>query len=69
VNWMHLAYDRDQWQAIVNTKESLDSIKGGEFLDYLIDCSLLMIDCSLLKKASPPCRKLLNLFIKNYLHT
>jgi hypothetical protein len=28
VDWMHLAQDRDQWQALVNTV----SITGGEIL-------------------------------------
>jgi hypothetical protein len=30
-DWMHLAQDRDQWQALVN--EPLDSMKGREILD------------------------------------
>jgi hypothetical protein len=28
VDWMHLAQDRDQWRAVVNT-----AMKGGKFLD------------------------------------
>jgi len=33
VDWMHLAQDRDQWQAPVNTVMNNGSIKGGEFLE------------------------------------
>jgi len=44
---MHVAHDRDQWQILVNiVMNLLDSIKGGEFLDY--------IDYQLLKKDSAP---------------
>jgi hypothetical protein len=36
VDWMHLAWDRDQWQALLNSvmngNEPSSSIKGGEFL-------------------------------------
>jgi hypothetical protein len=32
VHWIHLAQDRDQWQALVNTV-LLGSVKGGEFHD------------------------------------
>jgi len=32
---MHVAQDRDQRQALVNTNESSGSIKGGEFLELL----------------------------------
>jgi hypothetical protein len=36
VDWMHLAQDRDQWQAVMNTVKNLRGfIKGGELLDYL----------------------------------
>jgi hypothetical protein len=39
MDWMHLAQDRVQWQALVNTVMNLQSsIKGGEFLDLLSDC-------------------------------
>jgi hypothetical protein len=39
VECMHLALDRDQWRALVNTvNEPSGSIKGGEFLDYISDC-------------------------------
>jgi hypothetical protein len=34
VDWMHLAEDRDQWRAVVNTvMYRLVSIKGEEFID------------------------------------
>jgi hypothetical protein len=34
MDWIHLAWDRDQWWAFVNTvNEPLDSIQGREFLD------------------------------------
>jgi hypothetical protein len=34
VDWIHLAQDRDQWQALVNMVINLlGSIKGGELLD------------------------------------
>jgi hypothetical protein len=32
VNWIHMAQDRDQWWAVVNTNELSDSIKGEKFL-------------------------------------
>jgi hypothetical protein len=32
-DWIHVAQDRDQWQAVVNTVKPLGCIKGGEFLD------------------------------------
>jgi hypothetical protein len=32
-NWIHLAQDRDLWQALVNMVMKLPAIKGGEFLD------------------------------------
>jgi hypothetical protein len=41
VDWTHLAQDRGQWRALVNL---WDSIKGGEFLDKLSECKLLMND-------------------------
>jgi hypothetical protein len=34
VDWIHLTYDTDQWQAVVN-KITFASYKGGEFLDQL----------------------------------
>jgi hypothetical protein len=40
-NWMHLAQDRDQWQASVNSNEPLGSMKGREFLDWVSDYKLL----------------------------
>jgi hypothetical protein len=34
VDWMHLAQDRDQWRALVNTgNKPSGSIKRREFLD------------------------------------
>jgi hypothetical protein len=34
VEWIHLAQDREQWRALVNTVMNLPvSIKGGEFLN------------------------------------
>jgi hypothetical protein len=34
VDWMHLAQDRDQWWAVVNTVMNISgSIKGGEIFD------------------------------------
>jgi hypothetical protein len=41
VDWMHLAHDRDQWQAVVNTVIPWVSVKGGEFFDWLSDYQLL----------------------------
>jgi hypothetical protein len=40
VDWIYLAWDREEWQALVNTvmNELSGSIKGGEFLYYLSDC-------------------------------
>jgi hypothetical protein len=35
VDWIHLAQDRDQWQALMNSNEPSGSIKGREFLDQL----------------------------------
>lgn len=32
-DWLHLACDRCQSQAVVNTGETLDSIKGWIFLE------------------------------------
>jgi len=33
MNWIHMAQDRDQWLALVNTlNKPSASIKGGEFL-------------------------------------
>jgi hypothetical protein len=40
VNWMHVAQDRDQWRALVNTV----SIRCGEFLVQLNECKLLKND-------------------------
>jgi hypothetical protein len=31
IDRIHLAPDRDQWWAVVNSKEPFGSIKGGEF--------------------------------------
>jgi hypothetical protein len=34
VDWIHMAYGRDQWRALLNTVMSLlDSIKSGGCLD------------------------------------
>jgi hypothetical protein len=33
VDWIHLAQDREQWQAVLKTNEPSGSIKGGEFPD------------------------------------
>jgi hypothetical protein len=34
VDWMHVAQDRDHWQALVNNSNELSgSIKGGEFFE------------------------------------
>jgi hypothetical protein len=35
VDWFHVAPDRKQWWALVNTVEPLSSIKDKELLDYL----------------------------------
>jgi hypothetical protein len=36
VDWLILAQDRDVWWALVNTVMNIrDTIKDGEFLDYL----------------------------------
>jgi len=35
VKWIHLAQNRDQWRALVNTIETSVSIRDGEFLDQL----------------------------------
>jgi hypothetical protein len=36
VDWIHVAQDRDQWWALVNSDEPLDSIKGHHLLwDFL----------------------------------
>jgi hypothetical protein len=32
VDWMHLAQDKDQWLAFVDTLMDLGSINGGNFL-------------------------------------
>jgi hypothetical protein len=32
VDCIHLAEDRDQWQAVVNSNGTSGSIKGGEFV-------------------------------------
>jgi hypothetical protein len=39
VDWIHVPHDRDWWQAVVNTNEHSDSIKGREFHDQLNDVS------------------------------
>jgi hypothetical protein len=31
VDWIHVAWDSDQWAVLVNTNEILDTIKGEEF--------------------------------------
>jgi hypothetical protein len=34
VYWIHLAQDRDQWEAVYEFgNETSDSIRGGEFVD------------------------------------
>jgi hypothetical protein len=33
VDWIHLVQDRNQWQALVNTYESLGSMKVGKCLE------------------------------------
>jgi hypothetical protein len=38
VDWIKLAKDRDEWQALVNT---VDSINGGKTLHQLSNCKLL----------------------------
>jgi hypothetical protein len=44
VDWSHLAQDRDQWRAFLNTNESSISIRagGGGFLDQFHCQQLLM---------------------------
>jgi hypothetical protein len=32
MDWIHLAQDRDQWWALVNTVMNVGSIKGGDLL-------------------------------------
>jgi hypothetical protein len=34
VDWLHLAYDKDQWRAVVNMVMKLRVPWGGGFLDY-----------------------------------
>jgi hypothetical protein len=41
VDWIHLAQDRDQWQALVKTEIVSCLMKGEEFLQQLRDCQLL----------------------------
>jgi hypothetical protein len=31
MDWIHLAQDRDQWQAVLSSNEPSHSTKGGEF--------------------------------------
>jgi hypothetical protein len=38
VDWIHLIQDRDQWWALVNINDWLNSIKGREFPDQLREC-------------------------------
>lgn len=33
VDWINLAQDRDNWQAVLNTVMNLYSLKCGEFVD------------------------------------
>jgi hypothetical protein len=45
VDWMHLANDKDQWRALVNTVMNFSGyIKCSKFLDYLTDYQLLKKD-------------------------
>jgi hypothetical protein len=43
VNWSHLAQDRDQWRALVNTVMSTEDRK---FLDHLGDYKFLKKLCA-----------------------
>jgi hypothetical protein len=45
VDWSHLAQERDQWQALVNTNEPSGSIQGRELLEKQSDYKLLKKDC------------------------
>jgi hypothetical protein len=45
VDWIHLAQDKDQWRCLnEHGNKRLDSIKGGEFIDWLSDYQLLKED-------------------------
>jgi hypothetical protein len=44
VDWIHLAQDRNQWRAVVNTAMNLRVHKINEFFYKLSDCYLLKKD-------------------------
>jgi hypothetical protein len=38
VNWIHMDRNRVQSWPVMNDNDPLGTIKGGEFLEYVMDC-------------------------------